>query len=102
MTAAEAARPTRPRPRPAGAAAPATPDATIDGKPVPVGKLPVNVVHGQEGIWVTNRLGDSVSLVDGDPAKQLAEFGLASSPRGLRSATARSGSADTTRRPCCG
>ena len=66
-----------------GRTAPATPNAEIDGKPVPVGKLPVNVVHGQEGIWTTNRLGDSVSLVDGDPAKQLAEFGLAFKPEGI-------------------
>jgi serine/threonine-protein kinase len=57
--------------------------ATIDGKPVPVGTLPVNLVHGQEGLWVTNRVGDSVSLVDGDPAKQINEFDVGLKPEGV-------------------
>jgi len=60
-----------------------TPDATVDGKPVPVGKLPVNLAHGQEGLWVTNRVGQSVSLVDGDPAKQLGEFPVGLKPEGV-------------------
>ena len=66
-----------------GQTASATPDAEIDGKPVPVGKLPVNLVHGQEGLWVTNRVGQSVSLVDGDPAKQLGEFPVGLKPEGV-------------------
>ncbi len=60
-----------------------TPDAKVEGDPVAVGKLPVNVIHGQEGIWVTNRVGNSVSLVDGDPAKQLAQFPLDFKPEGI-------------------
>jgi YVTN family beta-propeller protein len=57
--------------------------ATVVGKPVPVGRLPVNVIHGQEGIWVTNRTGDSLSLVDGDPAKEVGQYDLGLKPEGV-------------------
>ena len=61
----------------------ATPDATVVPPPVPVGKLPVNLAHGQEGLWVTNRVGNSVSLVDGDPAKEVDQFGVGLKPEGI-------------------
>jgi YVTN family beta-propeller protein len=67
----------------AGTTASAPPDATIAQKPVVVGKLPVSVVHGQEAIWVTNRLGGSISQVDGDPAKQITQFETGSRPEGI-------------------
>jgi YVTN family beta-propeller protein len=58
--------------------------ATVAEPPVAVGKLPVNLIHGQEGLWVTNRLGESISLVDGDPAKQIGEpFALPLKPEGI-------------------
>jgi YVTN family beta-propeller protein len=61
----------------------AEPRATIAQGPVPVGKLPVNLAHGQEGLWVTNRVGASLSLVDGDPGKELAEIQLGLKPEGV-------------------
>ena len=61
----------------------ATADATVEGKPVPVGDLPVNLAHGQEGLWVANRVGGSISLVDGDPAKELGQFDLGLKPEGV-------------------
>ncbi len=58
-------------------------DATVAQKLVPVGRLPINLTHGQEGIWVTNRLSDSVSLVDGDPAEEVDAFPAGSAPEGV-------------------
>jgi YVTN family beta-propeller protein len=60
-----------------------SPDATVEQKAVTVGRLPVSVVHGQEGIWATNRLSGTVSLVDGDPAKELDQFETGSRPEGI-------------------
>lgn len=59
-----------------------TPDAKID-ETVPVGELPVNLVHGQEGLWATNRVGQSVSLVDGDPAEEVDQFPVGLKPEGV-------------------
>jgi streptogramin lyase len=50
---------------------------------VPVGKLPVNLAHGQEALWVTNRRSGTVSQVDGDPAEQLNEFDAEELPEGI-------------------
>jgi serine/threonine-protein kinase len=58
-------------------------NAKVDGDPVKVGELPVNLAHGQEGLWVTNRLSGSVSLVDGDPAKEVDQFETSSRPEGV-------------------
>ena len=60
------------------------PKATVAQAAVKVGDLPVNLAHGQEALWVTNRLGNSVSEVDGDPGKQVAEYPLDFRPRGHR------------------
>ena len=57
--------------------------ATVDGRPVPVGDLPVNLVHGQEGLWVTNRNGLSVSLVDGDPASEQRQLPVGMKAEGV-------------------
>ena len=79
------------------------PTPKIDGDPVPVGDLPVNLVHGRRGLWVTNRTGDSVSFVDGDPATRLRPVPRRAEARGGRGrATARSGSAPTASRRSCG
>ena len=59
-----------------------TPDAEVVAT-VPVGELPVNLVHGQEGLWVTNRVGQSVSLVDGDPADEVDRFPVGLKPEGV-------------------
>ena len=40
---------------------PGGPKATVQQAAVKVGELPVNLAHGQEALWVTNRLGNSVS-----------------------------------------
>ncbi len=61
----------------------AAPDASVAQAAVAVGKLPVNLAHGQEGLWVTNRVGGSLSLVDGDPGKQINEFSLGLKPEGV-------------------
>jgi YVTN family beta-propeller protein len=66
-----------------GGQAGSAPEATVVQKAVPVGKLPVNLAHGQEGLWVTNRVGGSISLVDGDPAKQLDQFPVDFKPEGI-------------------
>jgi streptogramin lyase len=60
-----------------------SPDATVDGKPVPVGDLPVNPSHGEKGLWVNNRTGGTVSFVDGDPARQLDEFAAGKAPEAV-------------------
>jgi YVTN family beta-propeller protein len=60
-----------------------TPEATIAQKPVTVGKLPVNLAHGQEALWVTNRVGESLSIVDGDPGKQIGQIPLGLKPEGV-------------------
>jgi YVTN family beta-propeller protein len=57
--------------------------ATVSGKPVPVGTLPINLAHGQQGLWVSNRLGESISLVDGDPAKEVGQFPVPLKPEGV-------------------
>ncbi len=67
----------------AGADQAGGPKATVDQASVKVGELPVNLAHGQEGLWVTNRLGNSVSLVDGDPGKEIAQFPLDFKPEGV-------------------
>jgi hypothetical protein len=59
------------------------PEAAIDGDPVPVGRLPVNLAHGEDGLWVTNRVGRSISFVDGDPAQEIAEIPLDGKPEGI-------------------
>jgi YVTN family beta-propeller protein len=61
----------------------APPKASIDGDPVAVGDLPVNLVHGQEALWVANRVGQSVSEVDGDPAEEANEFSAGMKAEGL-------------------
>jgi YVTN family beta-propeller protein len=66
-----------------GEGAGAAPEATIDGDPVPVGELPVNLVHGEGGLYVTNRDGDTVSFVDGDPADELDTYQVPGSPEGI-------------------
>ena len=65
--------------------APAAPDAEIDGDPVPVGDLPVNLVHGEAGLYVTNRKSHTVSFVDGDPADELDTFPAGTAPEGIAS-----------------
>jgi YVTN family beta-propeller protein len=37
--------------------------ATVDGDPIRVGEHPINLAHGEDGLWVANR-GGSVSLVN--------------------------------------
>ncbi len=59
------------------------PEATVDGDPVSVGRLPINIAHGQEALWVTNRDGMSLSEVDGDPAKETNEIPLDAKPEGI-------------------
>ncbi len=59
------------------------PDAKIDGKPVPVGELPVNPFHGEKGLYVNNRTAGTVSFVDGDPAKELSQFQAGSFPEAV-------------------
>jgi YVTN family beta-propeller protein len=61
----------------------AAPTATVTQQAVAVGKLPVNLGHGQEGLWVSNRLGESISLVDGDPGKEVDQFDLGLKPEGV-------------------
>jgi glutamine cyclotransferase len=58
-------------------------EATVTEKAVPVGRLPVNLAHGQEALWVANRVSGSVSVVDGEPAKELEEFFTGSRPEGI-------------------
>ena len=65
------------------AGAPEPAKATIEGDPVPVGKLPVNLAHGQEALWVTNRDGLSLSEVDGEPAKEVEQIDLGVKPEGV-------------------
>ncbi|MDX6581674.1 MAG: hypothetical protein QOI10_858 [Solirubrobacterales bacterium] len=60
-----------------------TPDAKIDGKPVPVGLLPVNPFHGEKGLYVNNRNDGTVSFVDGDPAKELSVLPAGNSPEAV-------------------
>jgi YVTN family beta-propeller protein len=57
--------------------------ATVAQQAVAVGKLPVNLAHGHEGLWVTDRLGESISLVDGDPAEEVKQFDLRMKPEGV-------------------
>ena len=57
--------------------------ATVAQAAVPVGRLPVNLAHGRGGLWVTNRRSDTVSLVDGRLANEVAEFAAGSSPEGI-------------------
>jgi YVTN family beta-propeller protein len=57
--------------------------ATIDGKPVPVGALPVSPIHGEKGIYVNNRTGGTVSFVDGDPASEVNEFPAGDKPEAV-------------------
>jgi YVTN family beta-propeller protein len=59
------------------------PKATVAQKAVAVGELPVNLAHGQEGLWVTNRVGESISLVDGDPGKEVDQFPVGLKPEGV-------------------
>jgi YVTN family beta-propeller protein len=59
------------------------PNGVVAQKAVAVGKLPVNVVHGQEALWVANRVSRSVSRVDGDPAEETDEFNVGSKPEGI-------------------
>jgi YVTN family beta-propeller protein len=66
-----------------GSAEAAAAKATVAQAAVPVGKLPINLAHGQEGLWVSNRVGESISLVDGDPAKQVDEFPIGLKPEGV-------------------
>jgi YVTN family beta-propeller protein len=58
-------------------------EAAVVGRPVPVGTVPVNLAHGQGGLWVTSRVGGSVSLVDGDPAKEVDRFSVPLKPEGV-------------------
>jgi YVTN family beta-propeller protein len=58
-------------------------EASVDGRPIAVGTLPVNLVHGEQGLWVSNRLGQSVSLVDGDPAEEIEQFPVPLKPEGV-------------------
>lgn len=67
----------------AGADQAGGPKATVAQASVRVGQLPVNLAHGQEALWVTNRLGNSVSEVDGDPGKQVAEYPVDFKPEGV-------------------
>ncbi len=64
---------------------PTTPDAEIDGDPVPVGDLPVNLVHGDAGLYLTNRKSNTVSFVDGDPADERDTFPAGTAPEGIAS-----------------
>jgi YVTN family beta-propeller protein len=57
--------------------------ATIDGKPVPVGDLPVSPIHGEKGIYVNNRTAGTVSFVDGDPASEVKEFPAGEKPEAV-------------------
>jgi YVTN family beta-propeller protein len=66
-----------------GSGAPAGANATIEERCVGVGTLPVNLAHGQEALWVTNRDGLSVSEVDGDPAKEVSQLDLGVKPEGI-------------------
>jgi streptogramin lyase len=59
------------------------PDAAIDGEPVPVGELPVNPFHGEKGLYVNNRRGNTVSFVDGDPAEEKDEFPAGTAPEAV-------------------
>jgi streptogramin lyase len=59
--------------------------ATVVGPEVEVGEHPVDLVHGEDGVlWVTNRVGRSVSRVDeGEPAKLIDTTPLDGEPEGV-------------------
>jgi YVTN family beta-propeller protein len=58
--------------------------AAVDGAPIPVGDLPVDLVYGNGGLWVTNRVGGSVSFVEeGDPPELDATRRLGGEPAGI-------------------
>jgi YVTN family beta-propeller protein len=58
--------------------------ATVVGPELRVGDHPVDLAHGQDGLWVTNRVGRSVALVDeGDPTELIATWQLNGKPEGV-------------------
>ncbi len=69
---------------PGGEGGPAVPSSNakvVDT--VGVDALPINPFHGTEGIWVNNRQGNSVSLVDGDPAELKETFAAGNFPEAV-------------------
>jgi YVTN family beta-propeller protein len=58
--------------------------ATVVEPEVEVGEHPVDLAHSEDGLWVTNRVGRSVSLVDeGDPAELIRTWQLDGEPEGV-------------------
>jgi YVTN family beta-propeller protein len=57
--------------------------AAVDGAPIEVGDFPVDLAFGEGGLWVANRLGGSVSFIDGEPPEVVSTGQLGGAPEGV-------------------
>ena len=57
--------------------------AKVDGKTIPIANMPVGVAAGKSGVWVSSRLGSTVSRIDPRSGKADAPIEVGAEPEGM-------------------